>query len=192
MEEFREEQKWDGFSTPISDYILLLFETLQYYKEVTDVRLEIHATIGSTCDFLEILFYEGINSLPKYERSENVKNFLKLLRARKCISLEEMLDVKPKNQTAQIQVSCAHDFSVKEFVIYGPNDIEMIYQMSFFLRNLLKLTLKGNALLMINQFEMGNKNGIDMFKRLLEVYGRTPEHTAKIPWLFDWSNSFIE
>ena len=45
---------------------------------------------------------------------------------------------------------------------------------------------------MINQYEMGNRNGIDMFKRLLEVYGRTPEHTSKIPWLFDWSNSFVE
>ena len=45
---------------------------------------------------------------------------------------------------------------------------------------------------MIGQFEMGNNNGLDMFKRLFEVYGRTPEHTAKIPWLFDWTMSPIE
>ena len=98
MEELKEEQKWDGFATPISDYILFLFETLQYYKEITDVKLEIHATIGSTCDFLEILFYDGINSLPKYENSENVKNFLKLIIARKCLILEDLLELTPTNQ----------------------------------------------------------------------------------------------
>ena len=155
MEELKEEQKWDGLATPISDYILFLFETLQYYKEITDVKLEIHATIGSTCDFLEILFYDGINSLPKYENSENVKNFLKLIRARKCLILEDLLERTPTNQdtygsrtqhvstcdtgyeTIQSaygfeRLPCIHDLSVRELVIFGPNDVDMIYQMSFF------------------------------------------------------------
>ena len=156
MDKLSEEQKWDGFSVPISDYIHFLFDTLQYYKEITDVRLEIHSTIGCTCDFLEILFYEGINSVIKFENSNSVRNFFRLIRMKSEPELEDTLDwegtakekkglksIKPPPGLEDFVSStsktyafaappCAHDFSVRDKTLMGPHDVKMIEQMSFF------------------------------------------------------------
>ena len=159
MDKLTEEQKWDGFSVPTSDYIHFLFDTLQYYKEITDVRQEIHATIGCTCDFLEILFYEGINSVLKFENSSNVKNFFRLIRMRSEPELEDTLDwervakekedlkiIKPppgledfvsisSKPDASVAPPCAHDFSVRDKTLMGPHGAKMIEQISFLLEN---------------------------------------------------------
>ena len=169
-----------------------------------------------TCDFFETLYWEGINSLLKFEAPEGIKNVFRMIRKKASPELEDTLDRTNVNRETEIfmdlmpppgledydsvmpnpEVSeappCSHDFSVRHRTTVGPHDLRIIEQISFFIRNFLKLTLKGHAYIMICDYEMINSNGIDMFKRLFEVYGRTPEHTATIPWIFDWSNSATE
>ena len=102
MNLINEEQKWDGFASPITDYVMFSFNTLQYLKEITDVRLEIYRTMCCTCDFFEILYWEGINSLPKFEASEGIKNVFRIIRRKANPELEDTLDWTNVNHETEI------------------------------------------------------------------------------------------
>ena len=190
------------------EHVRLLLDTLQYARETIDSRYHIYKSVVHAEILLEIIEYETLNSLTKLKSSEKIKTFfynLRVAQSNKSGANDTTIDIRPPPGLTDPQgglleydlppldhISSRH-LNVQEFVKVGPEEAHSLDQLSIFLRNLLDMSTIGEAKIVLEKFKMAHiPNGIDMLYRIFEVFGRTPEHTAIIPYAFSWASGTIE
>ena len=182
---FSEEEKWTGYNNPITEYFKSLLIKIQSACELTDERSTRYVILRLSINIFEALYFRNINSLRKFEETKVLYNFLNYIRSNwrqhDPTLLEEGLSGTP-NLIHLMRLE------IRRYAASGPNENFYVEEISIFIEKLIKSSVSGEASQALEHFLRENiPNGFDMIRRLLEVFGRTPEHTALIPYFFKWT-----
>ena len=182
---FAEEEKWTGYNSPITEYFKSLQIKIQSACELTDERSTRYVILRLSLNFFESLHFRNINSVRKFEDTKVLHNFLNYIRSNWRQNDPTLLDTGISKSPDTVHLM---RLEIRRYAASGPNENFYVEEISLFIEKLIKSSVSGQASQALEHFLRENlPNGFDMIRRLLEVFGRTPEHTALIPYFFKWS-----
>ena len=167
---FLEKEKWDGFNLPFLDYVRRLYQKCQAEYEITDSRIPLYHILVNTIELLQTLWLLNVNCSKRYRDTVPLQQILLRFQTTPSTQAErheEKFEIKPGSRTLSEDIS-------------------------FFLQQEIRNSVKGFAKEVIDQFNIDHRSrGIDMLFRLLEVFETSPAQVALIPYLFEWGKEEI-